>query len=80
MDTQVNNWLLMYKFINRNINYIEKNPSFTKDVINKVYYLLYIIERKLFIYCDHDIVDDYIDISPEKSKQIQYCVKCSLTF
>lgn len=80
MDKQLENWMIMYNFINRHMNYIENNSRFTKEVMNRVYYLLYVIERKLFIHCEHNIVDDYIDILPEKSQQIKYCLKCSLTF
>lgn len=29
--------------------------------------------------CDHDFVDDYIDVDVEKSQQITYCKKCNMT-
>ena len=80
MDKQIENWMIMHNFINRHMNYIENNSHFTKEVMNKVYHLRYAIELKLFIHCEHNIVDDYIDILPDKSQQIKYCLKCSLTF
>ena len=30
--------------------------------------------------CKHNIVDDYIDITPDKSMKIKYCDICFLTF
>jgi len=29
--------------------------------------------------CDHEWIKDFIDIDPEKSQIICYCVKCELT-
>jgi hypothetical protein len=33
----------------------------------------------LLKHCQHEIVHDTIDIDPERSEQISYCVKCNLT-
>jgi len=30
--------------------------------------------------CSHHIVEDYIDIDPDRSKQIFYCELCETTF
>jgi hypothetical protein len=32
------------------------------------------------IECEHNIIHDYIDITPDKSMQIKYCDKCMMTF
>jgi hypothetical protein len=32
------------------------------------------------LHCHHNIVYDYIDLTPEKSMQIKYCDKCMETF
>lgn len=34
------------------------------------------IQDELIECCNHDYTDDYIDIDPEKSDKIYYCVKC----
>ena len=34
----------------------------------------------LLKYCSHETVEDYIDLTPEKSKYIRYCVHCMNTF
>ncbi len=30
--------------------------------------------------CEHDIITDYVDISPDKGHNIKYCTKCEITF
>jgi hypothetical protein len=30
--------------------------------------------------CQHEIITDYIDITPEKGRNIKYCSKCDITF
>jgi RNase P subunit RPR2 len=30
--------------------------------------------------CEHEIITDYIDITPEKGHNIKYCSKCDITF
>lgn len=39
-----------------------------------------IIETEIINECIHEKVDDYIDISPEHSQKITYCIKCETTF
>lgn len=50
----------------------EKNDEIN-DIIKKV-------DIFLIKYCTHRIVDDVIDIDPDRSKSIQYCEKCYVTF
>ncbi len=38
-----------------------------------------IIKEKLNNICAHEWTTDYIDISPELSQKICYCVKCEVT-
>ena len=33
-------------------------------------------EKKIYELCEHDFEDDYIDITPERSEKITYCVIC----
>ena len=30
--------------------------------------------------CEHNIITDYVDISPDKGRNIKYCSKCEITF
>jgi hypothetical protein len=50
----------------------EKNDEIN-DIIKKV-------DIFLIKYCEHNIIDDTIDIDPDRSKSIQYCDKCYVTF
>ena len=43
-------------------------------------YISRLVKNYLKTHCRHIIVKDVIDISPEKSKTIQYCSKCMHTF
>lgn len=38
------------------------------------------VDNILLKNCTHRIVDDVIDIDPDRSKSIQYCEKCYVTF
>ena len=37
------------------------------------------IKQKMIDCCQHNFVKDEIDISPEKSQQIEYCSICDFT-
>lgn len=30
--------------------------------------------------CDHNIITDYVDIAPDKGRNIKYCNRCEITF
>lgn len=30
--------------------------------------------------CEHEIVRDYVDIAPDKGRNIKYCSRCEITF
>jgi hypothetical protein len=36
------------------------------------------INHFLMSHCEHEMVDDYVDISPEESVPIKYCKKCGM--
>lgn len=44
---------------------------------NDIYNL---IKKFLLKYCNHNIIEDYIDISPDNCQCIKYCTKCESTF
>ncbi len=39
-----------------------------------------ILNTFLMRYCVHDVMTDYIDITPDKSIMIRYCKFCGVTF
>jgi hypothetical protein len=51
------------------------------DLRSKEYQeILMKINDFLLKHCQHEIVNDSIDINPDKSMDICYCVKCEITF
>jgi hypothetical protein len=50
---------------------ISENKYIIEDLINE----LYVCDHK----CEHEWVDDLIDIDPDTSKHICYCIKCEVT-
>jgi len=42
--------------------------------------ILFKIKNFLLKHCKHEIINDSIDIDPEKSMDICYCVKCETTY
>jgi conjugal transfer/entry exclusion protein len=38
-----------------------------------------IVNGKLNNVCEHEWIEDYIDIDPDRSKKICYCSKCNVT-
>jgi hypothetical protein len=61
--------------------YQEVHNIITHDkMIHKLKELNQKINNDLFEYCEHVYTIDYIDIHPDKMKQIYYCSKCLCTF
>lgn len=58
------------------INELIENNKFAQDCLKSEL----IIQDNLYEMCNHIIVDDMIDISPELSKKIRYCSVCETTF
>jgi hypothetical protein len=58
------------------------SPDDIKNSVKKEKYekIKSLVHDYLIEYCHHIMVDDWIDIDPEKSKYIRYCEKCELTF
>jgi hypothetical protein len=46
---------------------------------SKLLYNKNIVEDKLNNICNHEWVDDYIDIDPDRSQKITYCRLCEVT-
>ena len=57
----------------------EKNKNFFIEKINHLKELKKLCDKRIIQLCDHDFVDDLIDISPDKSKCISYCRICEYT-
>lgn len=55
------------------------NVKECNEVICDLYRLKDSIKDKIKDKCEHDWVNDTIDINPDSSKNICYCVKCEIT-
>ena len=42
--------------------------------------ILHYVERYIKTHCKHEIIQDLIDIDPDRSKTIFYCKHCETTF
>ena len=72
-----------------NNNIFENNPSILhhfyklmniktlNELKNKITEYADILEKNTI--CDHEWIDDYIDITPDRSMPITYCEKCEAT-
>ena len=72
IDDYINENGNKYKIYNSYLNFLTQSLNYYQNLIKK-------IDGKLFITCKHKWIKDYIDISPDESKQIIYCEKCMLT-
>ena len=62
-------------------NMIEiKNILVSSEKNDEVNTILKMVDKFLLKHCRHEIVDDLIDIDPDRSKSIRYCEKCLITF
>jgi hypothetical protein len=57
----------------------EYNKNFFIQRKNHIEHLRNICNRKVLQLCCHNIVEDSIDISPDKSQTIRYCDICEYT-
>lgn len=64
--------------LNQYLNMFEEKDSYN-ELINNLETLKKYIENKIKNRCVHEWVDDLIDIDPDRSQRICYCVKCELT-
>jgi hypothetical protein len=60
-------------------DYLNIEINDCKSEIDKVNNALININKKIQDNCQHEFVNDYIDITPDLSKQIKYCTICEYT-
>ena len=66
------------ELLNRYLNVFD-NVKECNELICELYRLKDSIKDKIKDKCEHDWVNDTIDINPDSSKNICYCVKCEIT-
>ena len=50
-----------------------------KDELSEIKYLINSVNKTICELCEHNFVEDEIDISPDKSQKIEYCKICEYT-
>ena len=73
MEQKCDIWSGMYIFL-------KKQDKTTIIIDEKINELIKMLEDNLKEYCQHEMEEDYIDISVDTCKKIYYCKKCLLTF
>ena len=53
------------------LTYICKKDTIEQEIIN--------CDNQIYKCCEHDFVEDYIDVTPDISKKIIYCTVCELS-
>jgi len=66
------------ELLNRYLNVFD-NVKECNELICELHRLKGSIKDKIKDKCEHDWVNDTIDINPDSSKNICYCVKCEIT-
>ena len=64
------------------IHYNNKNLIGLKNVnkeIDEINETLFNLDKFIFLNCEHNFVDDLIDITPDTSKHVTYCTVCEYT-
>lgn len=64
------------------IHYNNKNLIGFKNVnkeIDEINETLFNLDKIIFLNCEHNFVDDLIDITPDTSKHVTYCTVCEYT-
>jgi hypothetical protein len=66
-------------------NSVEKAKLMLTQILKKhrsvdVNNIIDLIEKYLTDKCNHNVIEDLIDIDPDRSKMIKYCDKCYKTF
>jgi len=58
--------------------YLNAVPNSSQDEEFKE--ILCLVEKYLNTHCNHNIIEDLIDIDPDRSKMVKYCNLCYKTF
>lgn len=75
METNINSANVAMETAKQILNTLpndKQNPDY-KNIIQ-------LVEKYLIDHCNHNIIDDLIDIDPDRSKMIKYCTLCYKTF
>ena len=72
-DQHINTMVVIRNLLEQEASSEKKECSFFLDIYKKV-------QIYIETYCQHELVEDLIDIDLDRSKTIVYCSKCETTF
>ena len=64
----------------RDINFLKKMICDYEKKIRDIHNFKDYVNTKIVSLCNHNVVEDSIDISPDLSQEIKYCTQCEYTF
>jgi hypothetical protein len=64
----------------RDINFLNEMKNDYEEKIKNIHYFKDYVNSKIVSLCNHNIVEDTIDKSPDSSQNIKYCTNCEYTF
>ena len=74
---KIENKIYSMTYNSSHYNFIK--PEQLKTEINNCKNQLIKLKNQIYYICEHEWIEDYIDITPDKSKKIIYCHSCLLT-
>lgn len=77
IDTTDNENMVDKKILNFLI--VESNNNSLHKIKENIIKLKEICDNKIAELCNHDFINDLIDITPDRSESIIYCEKCGFT-
>jgi hypothetical protein len=81
INCKINLIKYIQKIINNNNNQKQDNKSTKNNILlDDCNNNLIVIKEMIENICIHELVEDDIDISPDYSQRIIYCIKCEKTF
>lgn len=76
---KLNNNYFKMEYVASNISpYLEMDETYER-LVSEMENVLVFVEESINNTCEHEWIDDLIDITPDVSKHICYCSKCEIT-
>ena len=78
-DERTQTMIQVKTILESSIHYLEVRKN--NNILNDYCMVLEEVNKYLKKYCNHKIIEDWIDIDPERGGlNIKYCEKCHITF
>ena len=61
------------------VRFLKQTKCEYNEKIRQIHFFKDYLNKKIIDMCNHNFVKDSIDISPDKSQNIEYCTRCEYT-